>query len=262
MRLENRKKLSSLKHRCFLTGSRSSLKLSIWCKRPFLILLICLALNQWFPVFLCLLPNYKMASMWKGLSCLESSLETYSLLWVRSTSWTETMQNIYAGSRVASEWELCPEHQWQITEDWQWTLWLPLTVLVLGVENWAAVTISGSELFLLPRWGRPVLAESAGIWSSSFCSFPGDRRNKIWKNPELLLSSLVCDIHQAAAEHMQEGRGCVDRAKVSIFLEQAAYYQCTELLSGHRYYYLTQSKTTVKKRSKKNVLHVSWTEFL
>lgn len=70
------------------------------------------------------------------------------------------------------------------------------------------------------------------------------------KNLELL-SSLVYDIHQAAAEHMQEGRGCVDRAKASIFLKQAAHYQCTKFLLGHRYYYLTLSKTTVKKRSKK-----------
>lgn len=126
-------------------------------------------------MFPCLLPSHKMVSMWKGLSCLESSLETYSLLWVRSTSWAETMQNIYAGSRVASEWELCPEHQ--ITEDWQWTLWLPLTVLVLGVENWAAVTISGSELFLLSRWGRP---ESDGMGSDPllFVVSQPDRKSK------------------------------------------------------------------------------------
>lgn len=168
MRLEHRKSflLPSTDASTQAVGLHQSC--SFWCKRPFLFLLICLAFNQWFPVFPCPLPNHKMANMLKGLSFLESSLEICSLPWVRSTSWTETMQNIYAGSRVASEWELCPEHQWQTTD---WTLWLPFTVLVLSVENWEATTISGSELFFLPGWGKPILAESSELWSSSFWSF-------------------------------------------------------------------------------------------
>lgn len=36
--------------------------------------------------------------------------------------------------------------------------------------------------------------------------------------------SLVCVIHRGAAEHMQEGGGCVDGAKVPVFLEQAGHY--------------------------------------
>lgn len=40
----------------------------------------------------------------------------------------------------------------------------------------------------------------------------------------------MCDIDQGAAEHMEEGEGCVDGANMPVFLEQAALYQCFNFL--------------------------------